>query len=164
MKKLTLTLLVLVFAIHTYADSKVLTAKDKIDQLNSDLITANFAPANMETTEILRMLKEQEELNSYLYQSYLEPSYSAAELEKYYFAQDSWYPQFCQDLIKADEDIAACFKAISSILSPLGEKFGFLYVNGDEDSSDFKTITLVYSVKGENEKLIVTLKVHEERN
>ena len=164
MKKLTLIFLVLAFALNSFADSKVLTAKEKIDQINSDLITANFAPANMKTSEILKMLKEHEELSAYLYQSYLEADYSTDQLEKYYFSEDSWYPQFCNDVLGDKEDIQACFNGIKSILSPLGDKFGFLYLNGDEDSSDFKTINLVYSVKGESEKLIITLKIHEERN
>lgn len=163
MTKIALLLIFSFFNFSVFADSKIRNVKDVIDQLNSDLISAEFAPAHMSKKEILTMIKDTEELNSYLYQSFLEENYNSEKLKDYYFNNESWYPQFCDDLNK-QEDIKKCFSTISNILQPLGKKFGFLYLNGDADSSDFKTMTLVFNEKEENQNLIVTLKVHEERN
>lgn len=163
MKRITFFILFTLFSVSVFADSKILDVKKTIDQLGSDLITAQLAPANMSNKEILGMIKETEELNSYLYQSFLEVDYTSEKLEEYYFNNDSWYPQFCYEF-SSKENISECYEAISVIVKPLSKKFGFLYLNGDANSSDFKTMTLVFDTKEDSKKLIITLKVHEERN
>lgn len=163
MKNIVVIIVLSLLSISAFGDSKILDVKETIDQLDSDLITAQLAPANMSKKEILGMIKETEELNSYLYQSFLEEDYSSEKLKDYYFNNDSWYPQFCTDLVP-EENISECYAIISATMKPLGKKFGFLYLNGDADSSDFKTMTIVFDTKQDSKKLIITLKIHEERN
>ena len=164
MKKIAYLLVLLSLCFNAIADSnKITEVKQTIDQIGSDLLIAELAPSSMSKEEILTMIKSNEELNSYLYQSFIEVNYNIDKLQKFYFSQDSWYPQFC-NAIGPQENITKCFETIAAILNPLGKKFGFLYMNGDADSSDFKNITLVFEQKDVFQKLIVTLKIHEERN
>lgn len=163
MNRYLLLFLFIFLSASVFADSNILKVKETVDQLNSDLISAKLAPANLSKKEILGMIKETEELNCYLYQTFLEVDYDNSKLEEFYFSNESNYPLFCNDLTD-EKNLSRCFNILSHITSSLGKKFGFLYVSGDVDSSDFKTMTLVYDTKEESKKLIIALKLQQTKN
>lgn len=161
--KSLLSLILFIFSISSFAQTKLDLVKDNIDALNSSLLSSEVITSELSTKEILMSLKDNQEVDAYIHQSYLEKTYSLSSLSKYYFSEDAWYPKFCYDLIGENENLELCFIALKQIISTAGEKFGLLYLNGDQDASDFKTLYLVFSSK-KGQKLIITLKIHEERD
>ncbi len=124
---------------------------------SKSIITEIFYTDQANHTILSLILNDSSEAT--IYDSKIVDNMNFTELSNKHLTQLSFYPRFCKDLVTTI-DISDCASQLQEVLPP--GNFSYLYMNGDQNSSDFKIIHLIHS-SNTDMKTLTTLIIQDER-
>jgi hypothetical protein len=160
--KLLLFLLFLITNLHANSDREDLHSKIKslkFKGIDSEIVSHEFS-----VNSLLKAMKKNARNKAAIHDTFSRGSYSFDKLKSKFFNISSWQPEFCEELnLLKSLDITECFNKLINIIGPYSEKkFSVLYLNGDEESADFKVLYLFFKNK-KSDYLLLRLNIQEER-
>jgi hypothetical protein len=118
--------------------------------------------------KLKKVLKKLRKENKGYFEAKHQDFIDSESVVRFIFEKIGWEPEFCSDLKNIDdENMRQCQSALSKFLDPINNlklnKRHMLYLNGDNNGSDFKSVFIIGHDSKERDFVITELSIWDER-